>query len=209
MKLRVGDKLQLQPPHSVSREKFTVKLIGYLERMSLLITAPTATGLPLPLLKGEKIVVRAFSGQHAFGFVATIEHICKSPYEYLHVSFPQSIEGLTIRRSPRIQITLPASVFRKSGQKEPMSCVINNLSLTGALVSSESLLGEKGDVVSLAFEVSALGISSGLSVDSIVRSISETPSVNGGKVIHSGLEFKELRMNERLLLGSYIYEQST
>lgn len=208
MKLKVGDRLQIQPPPSVSKDKFTVKLIGYLERMSLLITAPAENGLPLPLLKGEKIVVRAFSGQHAFGFVAAIEQICKSPYEYRHITFPENIEGLAIRRSPRVQTLISASVFRKTGNSEPMSCMISNLSLTGALVSSESKLGAKGEAVTLAFEVSALGISSSVSIGSIIRSISEIPSLNAGITIQHGLEFKELGTNEKLLLGSYIYEQS-
>ncbi len=209
MKLKVGDKLQLQPPPSVSNEKFTVKLLGYLDHMSVLITAPASHGLTLPLLKGERIVVRAFSGQHAFGFVSTIAHICKSPFEYLHISFPESIEGLTIRRSPRVQTMTPASIIRKSPGSEPISCLINNLSLTGAMVSSESPLGQKSEVVSLAFKLSALGISSVISVESIIRSVSETPSAKGTKAVHHGLEFRQMGTNERLLLGSYIYEQTS
>ena len=68
MRLRVGDRIQLQPPARVSQERFIVKLIGYLENTSLLVTMPTENGLRVPFRDNDNLVARVFTSQKAFGF---------------------------------------------------------------------------------------------------------------------------------------------
>ena len=64
MRLKVEDRLQLEPPSQLARERFSVKVIGFLRGASLLVTVPiTASGLRLQLMEKEKVVMRSFSGQ--------------------------------------------------------------------------------------------------------------------------------------------------
>ncbi|NCP82730.1 MAG: flagellar brake protein, partial [Rhodoferax sp.] len=67
MSLRVGDRLQAQPPSKVSTDRFYVRLIGYLQDMSLLITTPvSANGVRLQLIENDQLVMRVFANQSAF-----------------------------------------------------------------------------------------------------------------------------------------------
>ncbi len=94
MKLNAESRLQLEPPKQLGSERILVKVIGYLRGVSLLVTAPAAAnGARLQLIEGERVVTRSFSGQNAFAFACTVERVCKLPYEYLHLSFPDVIEG--------------------------------------------------------------------------------------------------------------------
>ena len=55
MKLKVEDRLQLQPPELLSRERYTVRVIGFIRGVSLLVSAPLlADGFRLQVMEGEK-----------------------------------------------------------------------------------------------------------------------------------------------------------
>ena len=53
--------------------------------------------------------MRSFSGQNAFAFASTITRICKIPCEYLHLSFPDTIEAIVIRKATRIRTRIIAA----------------------------------------------------------------------------------------------------
>ena len=111
MRLKAEDRLQLEPPQQLSRERFAVKVIGFLRGISLLVTMPiTANGLRLQLMENEKVVMRSFSGQNAFGFACTIQRIGKLPFDYLHLTFPDNIQGSMVRKAPRIKTRIIAAV---------------------------------------------------------------------------------------------------
>lgn len=105
MSLKVGDRLQAQPPTKVSAERCFVRLIGYLEDLSMLITTPaTVNSVRLQLMEGDQLVMRVFSSQNAFGFASEVQRICKLPYSYLHISFPKKVQGTVIRKAARVKI---------------------------------------------------------------------------------------------------------
>lgn len=209
MRLKVGDRIQIQPPASLTQDKSVVRMIGYQEGVSVLTTPPYANGLPLPLREGENVVVRVFSGQHAFGFTSTIEKICKAPFEYLHLSFPDRVQGLVVRKSPRVQTKIVASAANVSRQtaEGAKSCIISNLSVTGALVVAQNALAAKDEILRLSFRFSPLGVESYLSAAAVVRAVFEARSDDNTTLIHHGLEFQQLEPSEKITLGSFVYEQ--
>src|SRR5262245_12363652 len=87
--LKVGDRLQVQLPNNVAQDRQIVKLIGYMDKQCLMVTAPAGPGILKSLVEGDRIVVRIFSGQGAFGFVCFLDRIIRLPFEYLHLSFPK------------------------------------------------------------------------------------------------------------------------
>jgi c-di-GMP-binding flagellar brake protein YcgR len=209
MNLKVGDRLQVQPPAQLSMERFIVKLVGYLNNISLLVTAPIDTnGLRLQLIEGEKLVVRIFSSQNAFGFASTIEKICKIPFDYLHLSFPDEVQGMVIRKAPRVRTRIIAAVAI-GGQTESASAIISNLSANGALLDAKRNLADKGDFIKLSFRVNLHNIDAYLTVNAAVRAIFADEAVdNGGTtLIHHGLEFVDLQPNDSVILQSMIYQQ--
>ncbi|MBI5437590.1 MAG: flagellar brake protein [Nitrosomonadales bacterium] len=211
MKLKVEDRLQLEPPAQLTHERFLVKVIGYIRGASLLVTAPTtANGLRLQLLEGETVVMRSFSGQNAFGFASTIERVIKTPYEYLHLSFPDNIEGIVIRKAPRVKTRIIAAVQdSKSGATEQVSALISDISANGVSLDARRSLGEKGDTLNVSFRVHLHNIDAYLSVKGVIRAVLSGDAVDTSKsgVIRHGVEFQDLQPNDSVILQSMIYQE--
>jgi len=113
MNLKVGDRLQAQAPKKVSAERCFVRLIGYLQDLSMLITTPaTVNGVRMQLMEGDQLVMRVFSSQNAFGFACDVQRVCKLPYNYLHISFPKDIQGTVIRKAARVKTKIIAKSVR-------------------------------------------------------------------------------------------------
>lgn len=212
MKLKAEDRLQLEPPAQLARERFLVKVIGFLRGASLLVTTPiTTNGLRLQLMEGEKVVMRSFSGQNAFGFACTIERIIKIPYEYLHLSFPDNIQGIVIRKAPRVKTRIIAAVQdNSSGAVEQVSALISDISANGVSLDAKRPLGDKGSILNLAFRVHLHNVDAYLSVKGVIRAVlSSDDNDDAAKtgLIRHGIEFKELQPNDSVVLQSMIYQQ--
>ncbi len=211
MRLKIGDRLQIQPPAQLTQERFTVRLIGYLDGQTLLVTPPYANGLRLPLQENENVVIRYFSGQNAFGFSTTIEKIQKLPFEYFHLSFPQTVKGMIIRKAPRVKTRVISSVTNPGEQAgpPPKSALIANISATGALVDSRQPLGDKGNVIRLTFRVHLHNVDALLNVNAVIRAIfeDETPDPDKPSYVHHGVEFQDLQPNDSVILQILIYQQ--
>ncbi len=211
MRLRVGDRIQLQLPATVSQERFIVKLMGYLENASLLVTSPMENGLRVPLRDNDKLVARIFTSQKAFGFNCFIKRVCKIPYDYLHLSFPGSIQGSVVRKSPRVRTKIIAAVSRpnETGENKPLSGMIVNISADGALLRARQPLSNKDDMIRISFRVNLHNVDAFLTVNAIVRGLflEEANTDNPVPMHNHGLQFQELRPNDSVILQSLIYQQ--
>ena len=212
MKLKPGNRLQLKPPKQLGDERILVKVIGYLRDVSLLVTAPTmANGVHLQLLEGEQVFMRSFSGQNAFAFTCTVERACKLPYEYLHLSFPDTIDGIVIRKAARVKTDIIASVQNNNSHEaeKQAPALISNLSANGAALDTKSPLGKKGDILNLAFRVNLHNIDAFLSIKGLIRSVSSggAADVSNPDIIRHGIEFQSLQPNDVCILQGMIYQQ--
>lgn len=212
MRLKPEDRLQLEPPSQLARERFSVKVIGYLKGASLLVTVPiTANGLRLQLMEKEKVVIRSFSGQNAFGFACTIERIIKIPYEYMHLSFPDNIQGIKIRKAPRIKTRIIATVhIGQPGTSPQRPALISDVSANGVSLESKLSLGEKGSILHLSFRVQLHNVDAYLSVKGIIRAVLGADAFAEGQsvgFIRYGIEFQDLQANDSVVLQSMIYQQ--
>ena len=212
MKLKVESRLQLEPPKQLGNERILVKVIGYLKGASLLVTAPTtANGARLQLMEGERVVMRSFSGQNAFAFACSVERACKLPYEYLHLSFPDVIQGVVIRKAPRVKSKIIVAVQNANSRNpsEQISALISNISANGAALDAKRPLGKKGDILNLAFRVNLHKIDAFLSVKGAIRAVlgGEVPDISNPEITRYGIEFQELQPNDMVILQSMIYQQ--
>ncbi|MBI5439198.1 MAG: flagellar brake protein [Nitrosomonadales bacterium] len=218
MKLKVGDKLNLEVPSDYDfrlgqqppNERFPVKVIGFLKGASLLVTGPSTSAVNAQLIAGKKVVMRSFSGQNAFGFSCSIERVCKVPYEYMHLSFPDIIEGIVIRKAPRVKTRIIAAVqSSRSGAAEQISALISDISANGASLDAKRPLGDKGDILILAFRVPLHNIDAYLSVKGAIRAVlgGDLADASKSDLIRHGLEFQELQPNDSVILQSMIYQQ--
>lgn len=211
MRLRVGDRIQLQPPASLGTDRHIVRLLGYLDNASLMVTTPMSSGMRVPVREHDKIVARVFSSQKAFGFDCTVVRVCKMPYDYLHLSFPDVIQGAVIRKSPRIKTKIIASIARPDAGNgtEKQSGMIINLSADGALVKARQPLADKSQEIALSFRVTLHNMEAYLTTKAVVRSVFEEEDKENAEPLkfHHGIQFLDLQPNDSVILQSLIYQQ--
>lgn len=216
MKLKVGDRLNIELPveydfrikRQPPNERFLVKVIGFLKGVSLLVTAPNIADAQI--MAGKKIIIRSFSGQNAFGFSCTIERICKEPFKYLHLTFPDIIEGIVVRKAPRVKTRIIASVQDgKSGAEAQISALISDISANGASLDAKQPLGDKGDVLNMTFRVPLHNIDAQLSVKGAIRAMFSGDAADTSKssLIRHGIEFQGMQPNDCVILQSMVYQQ--
>ncbi|MFZ3082391.1 flagellar brake protein [Rhodoferax ferrireducens] len=210
MNLKVGDRLQAQPPAKVSAERCFVRLIGYLQDHSMLITTPaTVNRVRLQLMEGDQLVMRVFSSQNAFGFACDVQRVCKLPYSYLHISFPKEVQGTVIRKAARVKTKIIVKVRTEQDGGANLTGVISNLSANGALMDGPRKMAETGDSIRLTFRLKLHNIEADLSVLAIVRAVfdDETLKQSGTSLAHFGLEFVDLQPNDQMILQSMVYQK--
>lgn len=210
MHLRVGERIQVQPPANVSSERYVVKLIGYVDKVSVLVTAPYENGLRVPLRENDTLVARIFSAQKAFGFSTSVERVCKIPYDYLHLSFPEHVQGSVVRKSPRVKTKIIASISTPEATAgDRASGMIVNLSADGALVKARQPLAANGGMLALAFRVNLHNVDAYLTINAIVRSAfgDDARGEDGAPMFSHGVQFQGLAPNDSVILQSLIYQQ--
>lgn len=209
MNLRVGDRLQVQPPARVSSERCPVRLIGYLQDLSLLITTPVTTNsVRLQMLEGDTLVMRFFSGQNAFGFACDVQRVCKLPYSYLHIAFPTKIQGTVIRKAARVKTKIIVKVCNAKEDHVAHTGILSNLSANGALLDARRSIAETGDTLKLIFKLKLHGIETELSLSAVVRAAFDDENLkqSGASLSHFGLQFMDLSANDQMLLQSMVYQ---
>ncbi len=210
MNLKVGDRLQAQVPAKVSTERCSVRLIGFVQAQSILVTAPVATnGARLQLIEGDALVMRVFSSQNAFGFACDIQRVCKLPYNYMHLSFPHEVQGTVIRKSARVRAKIIAKVFAERESSGEITGVISNLSANGALLDARRSTAEVGDTIRLNFRLKLHNIETTLDLRAVVRAVIEDEALkqSGTTLAHFGLEFVDMQPNDQMLLQSMVYQK--
>jgi c-di-GMP-binding flagellar brake protein YcgR len=209
LQLKVGDRLQLQPPKQATEERCIVRLIGYVEGSSVLVTPPFQGAQRLQLFEGEELVVRAFTGRSAFGFATTIDKAVKHPFEYLHLAYPSAVQAMQVRKAVRVTTDIIASVTAYNREDmEPVPAVIADVSSSGALIDAGQAIGEVGDLLRIVFRVRLHGVDSDLTVDAFVRNrYAEYIQTGGVATVHHGVEFNMLAATDSMIFESLIYQQ--
>ena len=202
MHLQPGDRLQIHCPTHPGQARQIVRLVGFVENMSLLVTSPLPRqGLP-EFLENEIVVIRAFSRNNAYAFKCTTSRICRAPFAYMHLSFPDRISGSVVRKSMRVKTGFEASVtVREDGSQH--TAVVENVSATGALLTLDKALGAKDSALSVGFEITVHDVTTRLEIEALILSVRADDKGNH----HHGIEFQELPPNERMILRSLIYQQ--
>lgn len=202
MKLGLGDRLQLQEMTG-EKTRHLAKVVGYLDGQSLIVTHPAKDGKPLVFLERQPLIVRVFSGKHAFAFETHLLKSYPTPYPHLHLGCPKHVEQKEIRGSERIACDIIASVAAEGDpDKRARAGVMTNLSISGARITSKEALGTKGAAVVVAFRCQSSHADEYLTLRGILRQVDF--DADDGRVQH-GVEFIDLSNNDRLILENTIY----
>jgi hypothetical protein len=209
--LHVGERLQLELVADSSHNHYYTTLIGFVPGHGVLIRTPLAQNLPVPMPEGARVLVRAFSGCHAFTFESSIDRVCRSPYPYMHLAYPAQVQQTLIRGALRVRVSLPGTVSSSGerGDDEMHAVVLSDLSVSGAQLETELNLGETGKEVGLAFKFLVQPNNYEVKLTTSVQ-IQSTRKIRKGKgteeMFSHGVRFNKLHATEGLLLQSYIQQ---
>ena len=207
LKLAIGDTLQLQD-FSSDRQRTFVKLIGYTNKKSLLVSHPRQDEKLSYIKEGQGFLVRGFAGTKTYEFNTNVISVCLSPYPYLHLAYPAQVKTTNMRGAVRIKMRLVCSVESKaSGQKAP--AIIEDMSISGARIHCSKAFGEIGDMVSVGMRMrmQADGDNQVFLVSSVIRNLREdVDSQTGEKFVMHGMEFVQSESVDLPLLQNFIYK---
>lgn len=201
MRLKVGDLVQVQPPAEIGVGRVSARVVGWVEGQSLLLTIPQLPLGRLRLCAGERMVVRAFTGRSAFAFSCTTLRGTARPSDYLYLSFPDRIDGVDVRSSPRFRLKAPARVTPAQAI-ESVHATIDNIGSTGAMLVCETALGAVGEVMQIAFDVVLHDIPVSLALRAEIKTADR--AADSGQYRH-GVYFFEPSRNDQLVLAALVW----
>ena len=151
LNMQVGVRLQLITHRQVRPVQYFSSLIGYLKDEYLIVRIPFEDGVPIGLTEGERVTIRVFSGVNVCSFACSVERVFGRPLYYVHLSFPTSIQGTSLRGAMRVKSDIAVQVTGIKEGATPMDCRLANVSVTGARIDSPLPLPPGNDIVELQF----------------------------------------------------------
>ncbi len=211
LKLQVGETIQLQPLDSEDGRRMHGKIIGYLPGSSLLVTTPRVKDKVMIIREGQPFVVRMMLGNRIVGFTSTVLRSCARPYPYLHLSFPDEMEQIVVRKAQRIQVKLFASLKNDNPDfsfEKPHSATIIDISTSGAMLVASEPLGEVDDKVVLTSVLKFAGAEKMLSIPAILRNVHSDHAQDAVQELsyYHGLEFDIEDQQDVVTLHGFVYE---
>ena len=209
--LHVGERLQLELVADKLHNHYYTTLIGFVPGHSVLIRTPLVQNLPIPVPEGADVLVRAFSGRHAFTLESRIDRVCRSPYPYMHLAYPGQVRQTLIRGALRVRVALPGTVSLSNEKVDepPRAVILSDLSVSGAQLETDLSLGESGGKFGLAFKfvVQPNNYEVKLATSAQIQSVRKIRKGKGPEELFShGVRFNKLHATEGLLLQSYIQQ---
>jgi hypothetical protein len=206
IKLMPGDALQLQPLLEGQTERFSVHVIGVMKPKSLLVTAPVVEGKLIFVRDGQTYLVRAFSGLNVCAFKARILKSQLQPFPYLHLSYPDSVQAMRIRKAMRAPANIIVAVHDTEVGRQTGAGKIIDLSVGGARMYSPMKVGVKDQAIWLSFKVMLGDMEEYVKTPAIIRAVSEEDDEQGKRMNVFGLQFGELGQSQRLIIMNLVYQ---
>ena len=208
MNLQVGTRLQLITHRRVKPVQHFSSLIGYIKDEYIILKIPMENGAPIGLGEGERLTIRVFSGVKVCSFACTVERVFGRPLFYVHVSFPTSVQGTSLRTAMRVKTDLPAHLNGSGTHGKPLACTIVNLSVSGALVTSPNRLPADEEQIALQFSLKAPPDDQEvhISARAAIRNVNVAKAADGSDVFTYGMQFIDLDPTHYTLLQNMTYE---
>jgi len=206
IKLMPDDTLQLQPLLEGQTERFTVRVIGMMKPKSLLVTAPMVEGKLIFVRDGQTYLVRAFSGLNVCAFKAKVLKAQLQPFPYLHLSYPDSVQAMRIRKAMRAPASIIVAVHESEEGKQTGAGKLVDISVGGAKMFSPMALGKKDQTLWLSFKVRLGDMEEYVKTPAIIRSLGEEDDEQGKPMKAFGMQFGDLNQAQRLIIMNLVYQ---
>lgn len=206
LKLMPGDVLHLQSMVEGQNDRYTVRVIGLMRGKSVLVTAPALEGKLIFVRDGQPFLIRAFSGQSVYAFKARVLKAQHTPFSYLHLSYPDSVQVMRIRKAMRAPAQLIAAISEREGGKSLGAGRIVDISVGGARLFVGRGMNIPAQILHVAFKILLDEHEEYVSTPAVVRSIAEEEDEGGARVRAVGLQFEGLLPQHRLAIMNLVYQ---
>ena len=185
-------------------ESYLCWVVGYADRRGLILTAPTREDRSfVAVTEGQTWLFRTFYATAAFRFNAVVQKVLFDPFPYLHIQLPQMIDMRLVRKMPRAQVCLNATV---SGA-EDMQAVIVDMSVSGMrLALAENCTLAKDQTVALSFTVPLLDKQHTLKMTARVVSCYGNSDMKHPGVSFYGLNVEPVGDLDKLVLHGFVQQ---
>jgi c-di-GMP-binding flagellar brake protein YcgR len=209
MNLQVGVRLQVMTHRHLKPAQYFSTLIGYIKDEYLIIKIPTENGAPIAMTEGDRLTIRVFSGVNVCSFACSVERVFARPLNYVHLSFPTSIQGTSLRDAMRVKAEIPARAFKAGNADSAIACTLANVSVTGARIDSRYPLPADSEVLTLAFTLATPPTNEEVAVQTLaaVRNMTVARAAPDKPDVYSyGVQFVDLDPVHYTLLQNMTYE---
>ncbi len=209
LKLQIGDVVQLQHISPDKDDRYSVSVIGFLAGESLLVTAPTIKGKIQFVRDAQQFVVRMLRGSNVYGFKTTVLKSSVKPYPYLHLSFPEEMESITVRNAERVDTSIPAlarNTLKPDEKHYWQPVVIKDLSASGIRLESMQPLGNAGEAVQLNFTLDVCDSEEEMDLVADIRNVALRSS-SGKNGYCTGAQFRTLDRFSKVVLHDHVLDQ--
>lgn len=203
--LNVGCILNMQLLTGEREHRYEVKLIGYIEDETILVTMPRIDDVLAKIFIKDEYIVRGFKGKNIFAFKTNIIHINSVPFHYLHLKYPKIIENIEVRKAERAQVSLQAQVL---AQGKKSWGVIKDISASGVMLMVYDAVINPNEHVELFFDVAIGGVEREVHFVAMSRNVKKVEREDKKEVVYLyGLEFIEPPTDAIIFVQAYVYEQ--
>jgi c-di-GMP-binding flagellar brake protein YcgR len=208
LNLQVGVRLQFITYRRIKPVQYFSTLIGYVRDEYLIVKLPMENGTPVGLVDGERVTIRVFSGVNVCSFACTVQRVFDRPMNYVHLSFPDSIQGTSLRTAMRVKVDIAAQVLPARGDGAAVECTLTNISVSGARIESPRSLPEDGGEVVVEFGLpSPLGDGEmRVRTRAAVRNVNALRREDGMEMFAYGVQFLDLDQVHHTMLQNLTYE---
>lgn len=203
VKPQIWDRVQIRLLGTDGGKIMYSHLIGYVKGTTIILTLPREGEHWVSVPEGEVVEVRNLTGNHIYVFRSEVLRVSLGGVPYMHLRYPSQVQRQQLRRAPWAKTNLPVAVTAKDGHRAEGH--ITNLSSSGAHLTAYSSLGNKDDVLRLAFRVECGTSTAELELGAVIRR--EVGEGGAGGLLEYGVEFQGLSDEEALWLKCMVYER--
>ncbi len=206
IKLMPDDTLQMQPLLEGQTERYTVRVIGIMKPKSVLVTAPMVDGKLIFVRDGQTYMIRAFSGLNVCAFKARVLKSQLQPFPYLHLSYPENVQAMRIRKAMRAPAGIIVAVHDGEDGRQVGAGKMVDISVGGSKLLSPAVLGKKEQTLWLSFKVKLGDMEEYVKTPAIIRSLGEEEDEQGKPMKSFGMQFGDLTQAQRLIIMNLVYQ---
>ncbi len=199
----VGATFSLALAQDLQKRRHAVKLMGWSEGDSLLVTHPRTEDHLLAIREGMPVQIRAAHDRWTCTFDSTVLRVQLQPFPYLHLGYPARARLTQVRGSSRVKMGTVASVGAR-GHPHRHACTLRDLSLGGMLIQARDRIVEPGEPVDVYFRLQFDGERHVYELTGHVRNVSAANDA-GGEAWNHGIELDPIPEAQRRTLKLYLY----